>query len=326
MTLGIIIGFEYNRGKLATFPGTIVDIHHAYDFCTSSGMKTVIISDIEQKKLPKDIMIPMVDGFINPSIMSFVEEIEEQVLLVNSAKDLISTLITVVEANNKERSIFFYYSGHGDFSSMGIATPDNGRVKYMQFRDILTQYSHAECQIIIVLDCCHPTNLGLAYTLADPGQKVDNLPVIGAKPERKTTRSGRFVDPNSLLAHPRNPKIENERFRLNATFRPCEKKILLITSAAKEEKSAASRHDSFFSRYFFMYLMLLLKEKPPSRNLNVIREAIKEQLQEKRLNQNMAVHSSYNMIPLLWCWIGSMKHDIIIDYGSKSVYMKPLSN
>lgn len=317
MPLAVLIGFEYqdnNMHDTSTFPGTIVDLHRVYKFCGMSGMNVVIITDITREKFPEGIMEPITSGSINPSIMSFMSTVSSDMKKIKTGKELLQTLINVLHIHSKEDKFFIYYSGHGVNS--GITTPNNERIEYLDFRKIITTHTCDKSQIMIVLDCCHPTNLFLPCTLHIAENK-----------------SNKLLDKISSSADVIKSIKQKTRFHINESYIPCKQDIVLITSATIDEKSVATQYGSLFSQYFFSYLTTLTSRTSdtgkateiPSRHFVDIKYNVDDNMKKHKHQQTMMIHSSILLPPMLWCWIGPMVHEIRVDMNSKSIYIRRLN-
>lgn len=290
MTTAILIGFRHQGGVIGTLPGALIDIHRAYRFCHSLNWNTHVISDITDEKLPSGISSVIAHGSIHNAIMTFMTEIKSDKLInIRTAIELKNALNTILSKNQNKR-LFIYYSGHGLYSS--IVCPDSNKLDFMDFRSLITDSTKRlgdadGPEVFLVLDCCKPGNLFLPYTLKD------------------------------------------EKFDISSTYIASKNRILLITSADTDQYSTATKFGSLFSEFFFDYLNKLLNKdagKWPSRNLNVIRKAINDNLQKSKTGykQTMNVYSSHVMLPLLWSWIGAMNYDIKIDFDCKTITMRKL--
>jgi hypothetical protein len=153
----IIVSFSYDAKLIShhqPISSSFIDIHRLYKYASETKSNYTIITDNRKYQLPSNICQFIGRGCIDLDIYNF-----------DLSKSLIiSTLPKLLEELSKlfliDDNILFYYSGHG--LKTGFLIPDENVLTYDKLMELV---SSIKKELFIVMDCCHPSSLNLAYRL-----------------------------------------------------------------------------------------------------------------------------------------------------------------
>lgn len=189
---------------------------------------------------------------------------------VADARSLSQALASILK-DSKEKQIIIYYTGH---ASPGSITLPVDYLPFDDIRNLINAYTDPWSEILILLDCCYPSNLNLPYKFNGKTFKLD-------RPE----------------------------LAIYSTQR-----ILLMTSASDSERSHIDNDISIFTNSFTKVLTDLFKKESMydhyltndvNRNLQRLRNRIFKKLAKNtNLIQDVSIYSSHLFDPVLWWWVG----------------------
>lgn len=348
MPAAILIGFEYRiltiepngRSSISlNFPGTFIDLNTVNLFCREQKWDTTIITDIIEEQFPEGIVNKITTGAVDSKSLVFYTKYNKDFRLIKDKKDFVSILTEELQKIKKrgEKNIFVYYTGHGvnnDEGKSSILLPNAQHISFDKLRNIISSNLKSselrrpsddhDCEVMIVLDCCYPNNMGLPYTLREIHQqeeKQSRITIVdkGQQIEKQTTVT-------------KKDKVI-QKWVLADDYLASEYKILLITSATRYQTSAATKFGSLFTEYFFSYLRELNKPLSenkkeiewPSRNLMTIANKVSADVKARRKDeQNISIYSAYKIPTTIPYWVGGLQSKITIDHKSGLIFIKDL--
>ena len=289
MPTSILIGFEYKNNIL---PGTLIDIYHCYNWCKSFGCNINVLTDIKEVNI--DLLYNAIDNKLaNKSILKFYDNINPIII----SNNLIEELQKILQKEIIDNKLIVYYTGHGVLYD-NLVMPDDSLFSMKKLKNIILESVPTSTEIFLILDCCNPDGMGLAFKLNNNSFRL-------------STTNIKLVD---FIEH----------------------KVLLITSSANHQKSVATQLGSLFTRYLFKFLVdmnnydesFIEKENIPlsiNRNLQRLTGNLVCYIRKYHTGyqQNISIYSSYIMDPILWLWLGNHNNcDITNDYTLENIIVK----
>jgi hypothetical protein len=351
MPAAILIGFEYRiltiepngRSSISlNFPGTFIDLNTVNLFCREQKWDTTIVTDIIEEQFPEGIVNKVTTGAVDSKSLVFYTKYNKDFRLVKDKKDFVGVLTEELQRIKKsgEKHIFVYYTGHGvnnDEGKSSILLPNAQHISFDKLRNIITSNLksteiQSDCEVMIVLDCCYPNNMGLPYTLKEYYQQKENIiaEISGAKENQQ--KENIIAEISGAKENKVSTKVVH-KWVLADEYLASQHKILLITSATRYQTSAATKFGSLFTEYFFSYLRELNKPLSenkkeiewPSRNLMTIANKVSADVKARRKDeQNISIYSAYKIPTTIPYWVGGLQSKITIDHKSGLIFIKDL--
>lgn len=213
----LLIGFDYTKSpNWSTLPGIIIDLYLMYKiFNILSPDNICVITDIIYDIKTNKVKQAIIDQIVDANILEFIESIKErqQHTEFSNYENFKNTISKYFINSGK---LIIYYTGHSENGY--IILPDETKLSFNEFRDIIISSSKFNSDILIITDCCEGTGMGFPYQLI----LNNNKPIY-----RLTFDSDKiFLKQN----------------------------IIYISSSMYDEKSATTRDGSFFTQELYNLL------------------------------------------------------------------------
>lgn len=288
MPTAILIGFEYTFNTLS---GTIIDLYHAFKWCTSFNCNIHVITDIIKVADPKYLDYIVQKNIVDEGILRFNDRLKSK-FIVNNKDNLLGSLERILKYENPDNKLIIYYSGHGVKDSMVM--PDKNLLLFIEFRNKILQHINPYTEIFCILDCCNPNGLHLPY---------------------KLNNNNTFLLSSSKIHCIKQP------FLLITSSDANEKSIAL--------KSGSLFSRFLFRILHEMNQDIKFNHKQIPNNINRnLRRLIGNlsgliRSMQSGYSQTVSVYSSYIIDPVLWMWIGSNKsYDIVTDISLSTLIIR----
>lgn len=210
----ILIGFEYDKNnKFLGLPGIIIDLYQMYKIGTNIAPDNIfIITDIERNPKTKILKNAVLEGIVDENILDFIDDIKESHKYIKYC-NLNNFIQNIINIYKNSKQIVLYFTGH--CISGNIILPDNTSLSYEDLLNILITYTNINAEILIIMDCCESTDMGLPYML--------------------------------------QLKIKSSIYRLTSNKNKIfpKQKIIYISSSIKDENSISHKDGSFFTRVLY---------------------------------------------------------------------------
>lgn len=270
MVVALIIGFKYER-RLKELPGIVIDLYHAYVSAKrmhSNHAKLYIklITDITQDEMAFHLTSAVKNGVVPPRVVSFISDREEEGIITQYTSCIDLKGILRDECYNEQR-VFVYYSGHGEGGDLVL--PKGERLPISIFRSTLLSRMHSDAELLVVMDCCNATGMGLPYRLNGNVHRIVDL---------KT-------DPVFVT-----------------------QKIICISSTQFNEDSIATREGSIFTQVFFKKLEdkdlnLFAMWEDLFNECTKERDRCNDMEKNEKSTQTPTIYVSFPNIYSLWKWV-----------------------
>lgn len=273
MPTAILIAFEYTSNSLT---GAIIDLYHAYSWCTSFGVdKIYIITDITRVNYPDNLKHAVNRKLANPDIIHFYHQIADTIILADDHISIMNALNSVEVTDDK---LIIYYTGHGVKDS--IVLPNKTLLPFIDFRNCILNKLNPYVEIFWILDCCNPNGLHLPFKLYDTQYSLSSSKV-------------ECVSNPILLITSSEPEEKSVATCYGSIFSRHLFRLLLHINN--------STHSNIGHK---------------NRNLRRLIGNLSSSIRKMNTgyNQTVSVYSSYITDPILWMWIGAPKSsDIVCD-------------
>ncbi|MFK5971458.1 MAG: hypothetical protein QM487_15260 [Candidatus Marithrix sp.] len=148
----ILIGFEYN-----SLPGTIIDLYLAIKWCQTFKCNINVITDIREfdlifldQSIKKRIVSNDIFNIFDITTVNIIKDKDEFI-------DKLSSLCNLNDDN------IIYFTGHADSGKMIL--PNNNKISFVDFKNIISNNCPYNSDIFIIMDCCSAEGLFLQYKL-----------------------------------------------------------------------------------------------------------------------------------------------------------------
>lgn len=281
MPTAILIGFEYTFNSLV---GAIIDLYHAYRWCSSFGCDIHVLSDITTVKDENNLKNVVDRKIADADLLTFYDKIAKR-YPIKDRHGLLTTIIGILEAGVSDDKLIIYYSGHGVKDSMVM--PDRTLVPFIDFRDNILQTLHSYIEIFWILDCCNPNGLHLPYRLEG------NIFVLSSSKIE-------CVSQPILLITSSESNEKSIATKYGSVFSRHLFRILTIMN----DDGSTVRGRSI--------TIPIHKNRNLRRLIGNLSSSIRKM--QTGYAQTVSIYSSYVVDPVLWMWIGSNKnYDIAMD-------------
>lgn len=190
--------------------------------------------------------------------------------LIRTSTEFLDILTSIKAHDNK---IFLYYSGHGQLNT--IMTPDNDEIEARSVLDLIAKDNN--CDIFIVMDCCHASSMMLMYKLVN--------------------RKLRLRDYGNYIA------IKN--------------RVILLTGANEDdkEKAISSKTGSIFTKKFYEMITNKMDDYDFTTIIQKINQMVFEE--RNGYIQTTCIYTSKMMEQVLWNWLWPSYNGKDIYYDDK---------
>ncbi len=168
----ILIGFKYDKGSedRPTLPGIVVDLYQAYTSAmTMNPDRIVVVTDVTEDRKTKELMTPMIKGYVGSGVLSFISDIRERDQYVKYGS-VSSLKLLIKEISTNANEVFLYYTGHGLNGKVLLPV---GSIDMSLLRSMVERSSSDSARILLVVDCCYGDGMKLPYVLRGKVYRLD---------------------------------------------------------------------------------------------------------------------------------------------------------
>lgn len=281
MVTGIIIAFEYRcSANTSRLTGVINDMVLVYKYSHKICDKLYVISDIEERVLRT----------VLEANKSSCKETPIVIYRVVDVQTLADTMNSISIQGDK---LLIYYSGHGvltykstERSLINIAKgeaillPDNSKLSFRRFRDIILDKLTVKSQVLFILDCCNPSSLSLPYVLNDNGY-------LNLRNETVQT-----------IPLPKREKVNREKFFYTSH------RIIVLASTRTRGQSISTINGSVFTQSLFKETGTLDEELLTLKSISVKFNKLSSNIKAIfNRYESFCVYTSHPHITKLWNWL-----------------------
>ena len=168
----LLIGFEYtNTVKWKSLPGIPADLYQSYIFSKNITKNILVFTDIQTDRDTSVLQRAILDGYVDSGLLSFIEDIKERKQYVQyqsekkhgyTSNNFEKTIIKFISGLDR---VVIYYSGHGKGGD--IILPDNTHVPLSYLRQLISNKTNIDSQVLTILDCCESNGMELPFVYSN---------------------------------------------------------------------------------------------------------------------------------------------------------------
>lgn len=267
----IIVGFEY-QNQLST----LNDIYVVYSFYRDRNYEISIASDIEEYSEPANLSSILTSGYVDSLYIPFIEKKFKKIRTLIQNKTQLKNFLKENLIVSHDKKLIIYYTGHGGHGYLKL--PDGSKLRIQYLRNLIIQSSFK--QILVIMDCCYPSNMMLPYEYDDQDHSVQ-------------LKRSNFVAQQIIVLCPCDDK---QRVPMPGPFSHFTIGLIQIFNSRKHNCNLSK-----IKRRLSNDVQIHCKSKNVS--------ASEEEIQQIQIPQ---IYVSHPYLTNLWSWIWSNGYDIVL--------------